>query len=643
MCGICGFIDADLPGDALIPAVTAMADRIAHRGPDGAGVWTDENAGIALGHRRLAIVDLSPTGHQPMLSQDGRLVLTYNGEIYNFGELRAELKAAGHIFRGRSDTEVLVEACAAWGIERTARRLIGIFAFAVWDRRDRTLSLVRDPVGVKPLYYGWFDGKLIFGSELKALRAFPHWPVGIDRDALAAYLRLNYVPSPFTIYRGVRKLPPGSILTLRPGGEPELSVFWDLRSVARAGLADPLDLDPREAADRLESLLSDAIGRQMMADVPLGAFLSGGIDSSTVVALMQAQSERPVRTFTIGFAEAGYDEARQAKAVAEHLGTDHTELYVEPHHVLDVIPHLPDRFDEPFADASQIPTLLVSELTRRHVTVALSGDGGDELFAGYNRYVWAPRVWRRLGRIPVPLQRILARAIRSAPPGALNAVLRAAPESMLPAQPLEKLYKLADMLGQSNPDALYRRLVSQWDDPERIALGTRESTGVLWDDTVQDDFPGFVERMQFLDSATYLPDDILVKVDRASMATGLEARVPLLDHRVIEFAWRLPPALRIRDGRGKRLLRDVLYRHVPPGLVERPKMGFSVPLGPWLCGPLRDWCEHLLDRQRLTDAGLDPRKIHRKWAEHRSGHRDWGHLLWNILCYQAWSERWDTG
>jgi len=621
-------------------AVRRMNDTIVHRGPDGDGVWVDEEAGIALAHRRLAIVDLSPLGRQPMESADGRWVIAFNGEIYNFQDLRAELEAQGSAFRGHSDTEVLVEAVAAWGVEATARRLIGIFALALWDRRERALHLVRDQVGVKPLYWARFGGTVLFGSQPKTLRAHPAFRAEVDRDALTAYFRFAYVPAPHSIYKGVHKLEPGCILTFRGAAEPVRTVYWSLEGAVRAGLSDRLDLSDEEAADQLETLLSDAVGRQMVADVPLGAFLSGGVDSSTVVALMQAQSDRPVRTFTIGFKEAGYDESADARAVAGHLGTDHTELTVEPGHALEVIPRLAEWYDEPFADASQIPTFLVSEMTRRSVTVALSGDGGDELFAGYTRYFLGSRLWRMMGPVPAGLRGAAAGLIRAVPPGRWDALLGRLPG--IPRLAGDKLHKLAGILAASGPDALYRGLVSQWHDPEALVLGGREPHGLLWDDRLPGAVPDFVERMQRLDAGTYLPDDILAKVDRASMAVALEARVPLLDHRVLEFAWRLPLSQKIRGGQGKYLLRQVLYRHVPRELIERPKMGFGVPIDGWLRGPLRDWAEGLLDERRLREDGLlDVVTVRRTWAEHLSGRRNWQYRLWAVLMFQAWKAHWD--
>ena len=644
MCGIAGMVDwrAATSADALRSIADAMIETVRHRGPDAGDVWVEAEGGVALGQRRLAIIDLSPGGAQPMHSADRRFVITFNGEIYNYRDIRRELQAAGHPMRSDSDTEVLLEACALWGVEAAIERAIGMFAFALWDRKTRSLTLARDRLGIKPLYYAASPERILFASQLKAFRPAPHWKPTIDEDAVVGYLRHAYIAQPRTIYREAEKLAPGHILTLREGSTPSPKCFWDLRGIAVAGQRrnDPVP-DPREAADRLDALLRDSVKLRMIADVPLGAFLSGGIDSSTVVALMQAQSTRAVKTFSIGFHESGYDEAQCAKQVAAHLGTDHTEFYVEPRHALDVIPHLADWFDEPFADPSQIPTYLVSELTRKHVTVALSGDGGDELFAGYNRYVWAERLARAVNLVPRPLRGASAAALRALAPQTWNRLFGFVPAAWRPALPGDKLHKITTLLDNPQPDAIYRRLVSQWERPEEVAAAGREPRGPMWDPTIAHDFPALVPRMQFLDMITYLPDDILTKVDRATMAVGLEGRVPLLDHRVVAYSWSLPLEFKLRGGRSKWLLRQVLDRYVPRSLIDRPKMGFGVPIDAWLRGPLREWAESLLAPARLASDGfvrVEP--VRRAWREHLEGSRNWQYPLWTVLMLQAWRARW---
>ena len=644
MCGIAGMVDwrAATSADALRSIADAMIETVRHRGPDAGDVWVEAEGGVALGQRRLAIIDLSPGGAQPMHSADRRFVITFNGEIYNYRDIRRELQAAGHSMRSDSDTEVLLEACALWGVEAAIERAIGMFAFALWDRKTRSLTLARDRLGIKPLYYAVSPERILFASQLKAFRPAPHWKPTIDEDAVVGYLRHAYIAQPRTIYREAEKLAPGHILTLREGSTPSPKCFWDLRGIAVAGQRrnDPVP-DPREAADRLDALLRDSVKLRMIADVPLGAFLSGGIDSSTVVALMQAQSTRAVKTFSIGFHESGYDEAQCAKQVAAHLGTDHTEFYVEPRHALDVIPHLADWFDEPFADPSQIPTYLVSELTRKHVTVALSGDGGDELFAGYNRYVWAERLARAVNLVPRPLRGASAAALRALAPQTWNRLFGFVPAAWRPALPGDKLHKITTLLDNPQPDAIYRRLVSQWEHPEEVAAAGREPRGPMWDPTIARDFHDLVPRMQFLDMITYLPDDILTKVDRATMAVGLEGRVPLLDHRVVAYSWSLPLEFKLRGGRSKWLLRQVLDRYVPRSLIDRPKMGFGVPIDAWLRGPLREWAESLLAPARLASDGfvrVEP--VRRAWREHLEGSRNWQYPLWTVLMLQAWRARW---
>ena len=644
MCGIAGMVDwrAATSADALRSIADAMIETVRHRGPDAGDVWVEAEGGVALGQRRLAIIDLSPGGAQPMHSADRRFVITFNGEIYNYRDIRRELQAAGHSMRSNSDTEVLLEACALWGVEAAIERAIGMFAFALWDRKTRSLTLARDRLGIKPLYYAASPERILFASQLKAFRPAPHWKPTIDEDAVVGYLRHAYIAQPRTIYREAEKLAPGHILTLREGSTPSPKCFWDLRGIAVAGQRrnDPVP-DPREAADQLDALLRDSVKLRMIADVPLGAFLSGGIDSSTVVALMQAQSTRAVKTFSIGFHESGYDEAQCAKQVAAHLGTDHTEFYVEPRHALDVIPHLADWFDEPFADPSQIPTYLVSELTRKHVTVALSGDGGDELFAGYNRYVWAERLARAVNLVPRPLRGASAAALRALAPQTWNRLFGFVPAAWRPALPGDKLHKITTLLDNPQPDAIYRRLVSQWERPEEVAAAGREPRGPMWDPTIARDFHDLVPRMQFLDMITYLPDDILTKVDRATMAVGLEGRVPLLDHRVVAYSWSLPLEFKLRGGRSKWLLRQVLDRYVPRSLIDRPKMGFGVPIDAWLRGPLREWAESLLAPARLASDGfvrVEP--VRRAWREHLEGSRNWQYPLWTVLMLQAWRARW---
>ncbi|MGE5534034.1 MAG: asparagine synthase (glutamine-hydrolyzing) [Acidobacteriota bacterium] len=641
MCGIAGvLISARISKEQVEHYARSMSDSLAHRGPDDFGVWSDPDYGIALSHRRLSIVDLSPAGHQPMISSDGRYVMILNGEIYNFQDLRSEVEARGIKLRGHSDTEVVIELFALCGIEMTVRRLIGMFAIAVWDRRARTLTLIRDRLGIKPVYWAKFNDAFLFGSELKALRSYPGWSPRLNHEAIAAYLRHNYVPAPHSVYEGVYKLEPGSILTLPWGKDVSIEKFWDARSVACAGLANPLRLDDREMVERLETLLRDAVRRRMVADVPLGAFLSGGIDSSTVVALMQDSSARPVRTYSIGFESAGYDESKHAAEVARHLRTEHTELVVTAKEAIDVIPKLPEFYDEPFADSSQIPTYLVSAMTRRHVTVALSGDGGDELFGGYTRYTFAQRFWRNLSLFPQPLRQTVAGLLQAVPPEKCSRLFERLPPPFRVNQAGDKLHKLASILALRDPDALYRRLVTHWE-PATIMPGVVEPTGVLWDTSVRKDFSGLLERMQFVDMVTYLPDDILTKVDRASMAVGLEARVPLLDHRVVEFSWRIPREKLIQNRISKWPLRQILYRHVPPELIDRPKMGFGIPLGEWLRGPLRDWAEALLSERRLREVGiLDVARIRRAWTEHLSGQFNWQYPLWDVLMLEAWRERW---
>ncbi|MGH1480665.1 MAG: asparagine synthase (glutamine-hydrolyzing) [Geminicoccales bacterium] len=634
MCGIAGFIDhtVSLSSDELQGRALLMCHQLAHRGPDDEQVWTDETVGVALGHRRLAIVDLSVSGRQPMASADGRYVLIYNGEIYNAAELRVDLEKRGHHFKGHSDTEVLIEGIAAFGVSACVQRLIGMFAFAVWDKHEKSLTLVRDRLGIKPLYWTRLGGLLLFGSELKALRAYPDWQPEVDRYALALFMRDRVVSAPQSIYQGVEALAPGEILEISSTGKERRSVYWNPVAIAEQGQIVRSD---EEAMDQLEALLRDAVGRRMIADVPLGAFLSGGVDSSTVTAMMQAESIRPVKTFSIGFDEQNFDEAPFAKVVAEHLGTEHTELYINSKDALDLVPELANIFDEPFADASQIPTCLLAALTKKHVTVALSGDGGDELFAGYERYQKAEKRWQMIKPIPSTcrmigadgLDKMLYLARRSAPGRALI--------EKLGSGMFNRLAIWSSHLRASNAYDLYQQRHHPWRRPEDIVrdvawpgeMASSEVVGGL----------DHLTRMQLEDLTGYLPDDILTKVDRATMAVALEARVPILDHRVAEFALRLPREHKIRNGEGKWLLKKVLARHVPSHLYDRPKKGFSVPLASWLRGPLRDWAEDLLDEKRLREDGYFHSKLIRdRWQQHLNDEWNWQTQLWQILVFQAW-------
>ena len=619
-----------------------MTRALTHRGPDDEGIWVDREAGIALGHRRLSIIDLSPAGHQPMLSGSGRYVLTYNGEIYNYEDLRRELAEAGHRpeWRGHSDTEVMLAGFDFWGIKATLKRAIGMFGIAVWDRQERALTLARDRLGEKPLYYGRQrpGGPFLFGSELKALLQHPEFDAEVDREALSLLLRYLAVPEPLSIYRGIAKLLPGTMLTVREGSEPVTDTYWSGAEVAQAGIANPIQLSTEAAADELEAVLDRAVGRQMVSDVPLGAFLSGGVDSSTVVAIMQKLSPRPVKTFTVGFVEEDYNEAPHAKAVARHLGTDHTELYVSPSQAMEVIPTLPTMHDEPFADSSQIPTHLISALARQHVTVALSGDGGDELFGGYERYRLTAGLWEKIARVPKPMRAAASMALTAVPAPAWNRLSGWLPSSVRMQRLGEKLHKGASMLTSGSADELYDQMLSLWRDRTALVVGAPASVAQTLPLSPGLEGIAGAERMMAQDMLGYLSNDILAKVDRAAMAVSLETRVPFLDREVVEFAWRLPLDLKLRRGTTKWLLRQVLYRHVPRALIERPKMGFGIPLDAWLRGPLRDWAEALLDERRLREEGFfRPAEIRKAWHGQLRGELNSG-KLWTVLMFQSWLE-----
>lgn len=646
MCGISGFLKGNKVNteESFKNSIDKMNATLVHRGPDNDGCWYDMEAGIAFGHRRLSIIDVSPEGNEPMISAGGRYVITYNGEIYNYLELRRELEAAGRRFRGHSDTEVMLAAFEKWGLQNAVKRFIGMFAFALWDRQERRLSLVRDRIGEKPLYYGWQGNTFIFASELKALCAYPGFSADIDRDSLALFMRHAYIPAPYSIYKGIKKLVPGTIITItvdKPGYYPEPVPYWSFKQVAETGLAHPYVGSEDEAIIDLDNLLRDAIKHQMISDVPLGAFLSGGIDSSTVVALMQAQSNVPVKTFSIGFYEQAYNEAQYAREVAEYLGTKHTELYVTPEEAMSVIPRLPQLYDEPFADSSQIPTHLVAALARHKVAVSLSGDAGDELFGGYNRYFWGRSIWNKVGWIPRPLRFAGAGALRLLPPAVWDKVFTGLgsvlPKGFRQRLPGDKVHKLAEVLAVGNSEAMYRNLVSTWKKPQELVIGATEPLTVLTEPQQWADINDFTLRMMYLDTLSYLPDDILVKVDRACMGVSLESRVPFLDYRVVEFAWRLPLEMKIRNGEGKWILRQVLYRYVPRELIDRPKMGFGVPIDSWLRGPLKDWAGDLINENRLRqEAFFQSEMVQEKWQEHLSGKRNWQHYLWPVLMFQAW-------
>jgi asparagine synthase (glutamine-hydrolysing) len=651
MCGIAGILTSSSPSRELLQQ---MAGKLAHRGPDDEGIWLDPDAGIGLVNRRLAVIDLSPAGHQPILSSDGRFALTFNGEIYNHGDLRAELEGAGGApdggWRGHSDTEVLVEAISLWGLQPTVERCVGQFAFALWDRREPRLSLVRDRFGEKPLYYGWAGGDFLFGSELKAIRIHPKFAGEIDRRALRLFAARTYIPAPLSIYRGISKLQPGCILELSSDAEPpteapapgyssnglSLTRYWSYRDVLRAGLDDPIK-DEKYVIDELERLLARAVESQSLTDVPVGAFLSGGIDSSAIVALYQKYSAQPVRTFTIGFAEQAFNEADHARAAARHFGTEHHEQVVTAREAQDVIARLPQIYDEPFADSSQIPTYLVSRFARERVTVALSGDGGDELFGGYNRYFGTARLWSRLKRLPAPVRAAAVASGGLVPAAAWDGLGKAISGKDLPPYFGVKVRKsLRTVAAARDLEHLFTSFVDEWSDSGSPVSGALDDGLCAFDLEVANDAPD-ASRMMYCDATSYLPDDILCKVDRASMAVGLEAHAPYLDHRVAAFAARIPIAMNIRRGGGKHMLKRLLFREAPPELFERPKAGFAIPVGEWIKGPLRDWAEDLLDASAMRAEGwLDAGLVQSRWRNHLSGKQDSTAALWAVLMFQAW-------
>ena len=650
MCGLTGFLyDSSIKFNNISYQLRLMVDSISHRGPDDDGFWIDEKSRVAIGHRRLSVLDLSSAGHQPMHSSTGRYIIAFNGEIYNHLNLRERLDIESNnskMWVGHSDTETLLSCFEAWGVVATLKEISGMFAIALYDTNHNDFYLIRDRMGEKPLYYGWSGNVFLFGSELKSIKPFQGFSAEVDRNALALYLKYDYIPEPHSIYKDIRKLTPGSYLKISMNDNgwsqkcpSSIKRYWSMEDVAKSGKSENKYTGiEKDAIQKLDDLLSKSVKQQMISDVPLGAFLSGGIDSSVVVALMQKQSERKVKTFTIGFNESNYNEAEYAKEVALHLDTDHTELYISPEQAIDVISRLPKIYDEPFADSSQIPTLLVSEMAKQHVTVSLSGDGGDELFGGYSRYFMANKIWSKIEKIPLTIRKLIAKGITLLSPKAWNFLINSAfkflPSSFRMSHPGDKIYKLSRMLTLNDIYEVYDSLVSHWNNSFEVVIGSKKRTDDLNKDV---DFFHFEDEMMFLDSITYLPDDILAKVDRAAMSVSLETRAPFLDKDVVEFAWKLPLNMKIRDYKGKWILKKLLDRYVPNDLVDRPKMGFGVPIDSWLRGPLRDWAENLLSEQRLKHDGyFHVEEIRRKWNEHLSGSRNWQYHLWSILMFQMW-------
>jgi len=652
MCGIAGQIVKNYRSSDfnLISSTTDMINKLNHRGPDDMNVWQDESLGICFGHKRLSIIDLSSKGRQPMCSADGRYVITFNGEIYNYLELKRELENSNQNilskpiqWKGYSDTEVMLEAISRWGVYGATKRFTGMFSFALWDRSEKRLYLVRDRIGEKPLYYGWVDGVLLFGSELKALCAHPKWKGEIDRDSLALFMKFNYIPAPYTIYKQIRKLEPGCITHVSLMDKHEefnCKRYWSIDNTVNQSR---LNIDEVTAVNKIESALSKSIERQMIADVPLGAFLSGGIDSSLIVALMQNLSTKPIQTFTVGFHDDSYNEANYAANVARHLGTEHKEFYVTAQDAIDVIPMLPNMYDEPFADSSQIPTYLISKLTRDHVTVSLSGDGADEFFGGYNRYLWGKNIWDRIKIFPLPLRKLIADLIKSPSPQTwdnLFSVLgRFLPNKYLHQSMGNKLHKLSKIVGATSANNVFFELISLWCNDDFV-IGSKRISSKETDLLKKYNNLDFTEFMMCVDMQSYLPDDILTKVDRATMSVGLESRAPYLDHELIELAWSLPLDMKIKNGKSKWLLRKILHKYIPKEMIERPKMGFGVPMDSWLRGPLRDWAEDLLSESKLkSDGYLKTSLVREKWDDHISGKRNWQYHLWGVLMFQAWLHR----
>ncbi len=644
MCGISGFVDPDksTSKDKLLDVISRMTDTISHRGPDDSGVWVDKSKGIALGHRRLSIMDVSQSGHQPMETRCGRYIIIFNGEIYNYRAIRNKIdnESESISWQGNSDTEVMLAAISRWGLSRALKEFVGMFAFALFDKAGEILYLVRDRIGEKPLYYGWSSGIFLFGSELKPFRAHPAWRGDIDRDVLGLYFRNNYIPAPYSIYKNIFKLPPGTILALNINRLaayelPKPDQYWSLLDIAQKGINNPFEGDDQEAISELDKYLKEAISGQMISDVPLGAFLSGGVDSASIVALMQSLSSKPIRTFTIGFHDKAYDEASYARPVAEYIGTDHTEACITPGDCISVIPKLPALYDEPFADSSQIPTFLVCYMARQSVAVSLSGDGGDEVFLGYNRHIHLDRLQRVFKRIPLPLKKLISTSLDTLPASLTEFFLRKKKYGIL----ADQVQKTAGIIAKRDPSEMYQNLTQFWNYPGEIVLDSKERQSLLTDKMLWPDFANLLHKIMYIEQMTSLPDCMLVKVDRAAMGLGLEMRVPFLDHRLVEFSWRLPLIMKYRNGLSKWILRQILYKHVPRYLIERPKSGFSIPIDVWLKGPLRDWVEDLLDETRLKNQGyLNVNMVRAKWFEHLEGKKKWQQHLWSVLMFEEWLE-----
>jgi len=648
MCGIAGFIANSQNKPELKSIAKKMVDMIGHRGPDDTGIWVDESSQVVFGHKRLSILDLSIAGHQPMNSDCCRYTLVFNGEIYNHNDIRNKLQESNEQlleWNGHSDTETLLAAIVNWGVEKTLNECVGMFAIALWDKDEGILTLARDRLGEKPLYYGWQGNTFLFASELKALKAHPNFVGEIDRDSLTLFLRYNYIPAPYSIYKGIKKLLPGSILQLPINNKKLISVtpYWSLSQVTQNGQKNPLNCSDNEAVSLLENSLGSAVEEQLISDVPLGAFLSGGIDSSLIVSMMKVRTSQPVKTFTIGFDNSDYNEAIYAKAVAKHLGTEHSELYISPQDALDVIPQLPATYDEPFADSSQIPTFLVARMASSSVKVVLSGDGGDELFGGYNRYIWSRSIRNKTSWLPKSVLQGVGFSLGkiSAPTWDKinNSFSGLLPSQYRVTQMGDKVHKAGRQLAVNSDFELYRGLVSQWQNPADVVIGGHEFDLQITSKSSEKMFEDIEHRMMFMDASTYLPDDILCKVDRAAMASSLETRVPLLNHNVLELAWQLPLHMKIRDGQGKWILRKLLYKYVPQELIDRPKQGFALPIDAWLRGPLREWAEDLLEESRLLNEGFfHPEPIRIAWEEHLKGN-NMHNKLWGILMFQAWLEK----